>query len=165
MSAKPIASLEPIIMVEGQSYSLAATCRSVAKPMAGLSWDTELPGRSKNHSFDDGVASIQFSLHPLRSMNGQKLDCLVWHPSQKGPHRITNNLTVHCESSFLMCKYRKASHNKKFGVKKETMSIAEIFTGFLVHFHLVFIMDCSSETIALLFFPSVLPLGILLKLT
>lgn len=106
LTAKPIASLDPIVMVEGQSYSLAATCRSVAKPMAGLSWDTELPGRSKNHSFDDGVASIQFSLHPLRSMNGQKLDCLVWHPSQNGPHRILNNLTVHCESSSaLFCRF------------------------------------------------------------
>ncbi|KAA0723019.1 Nectin-4 Nectin cell adhesion molecule 4 [Triplophysa tibetana] len=107
---KPIASLEPIIMVEGQSYSLAATCRSVAKPMAGLSWDTELPGRSKNHSFDDGVASIQFSLHPLRSMNGQKLDCLVWHPSQKGPHRITNNLTVHYPPNALISGYEDNWH-------------------------------------------------------
>nr|XP_055052548.1 nectin-4 isoform X1 [Misgurnus anguillicaudatus] len=92
---KPITSLEPMILVEGQTFRLAATCRSVAKPMAALSWDTELPGQSQNRTFDDGVASIQFSLHPLRSMNGQKLDCLVWHPSQNGPKRIVNNLVVH----------------------------------------------------------------------
>ncbi|KAL1271760.1 hypothetical protein QQF64_030776, partial [Cirrhinus molitorella] len=92
---KPITSLQPFVLVEGQSFRPAAICRSVAKPMAGLSWDTELAGQSQNRSMDGEVASIQFSLHPLRNMNGQKLDCLVWHPSQKGPERITNNLIVH----------------------------------------------------------------------
>ncbi|XP_051993950.1 nectin-4-like isoform X2 [Xyrauchen texanus] len=102
---KPITSLEPVILVEGQSFRVAATCRSVAKPIAGLSWDTDLPGQSQNRSFDDGVASIQFSLHPLRGMNGQKLDCLVWHPSQNGPRRISNNLVVHYPPSALISGY------------------------------------------------------------
>ncbi|XP_051571945.1 nectin-4-like isoform X2 [Myxocyprinus asiaticus] len=102
---KPITSLEPVILVEGQSFRVAATCRSVAKPMAGLSWDTDLPGQSQNRSFDGGVASIQFSLHPLRSMNGQKLDCLVWHPSQNGPRRISNNLVVHYPPNVLISGY------------------------------------------------------------
>ncbi|XP_073693411.1 nectin-4 isoform X2 [Garra rufa] len=92
---KPITSLKPFVLVEGQSFRPAAICRSVAKPMAGLSWDTELAGQSQNRSSDGEVASIQFSLHPLRNMNGQKLDCLVWHPSQKGPERIHNRLEVH----------------------------------------------------------------------
>ncbi|XP_051505920.1 nectin-4-like isoform X2 [Myxocyprinus asiaticus] len=102
---KPITSLEPVILVEGQSFRVAATCRSVAKPMAGLSWDTDLPGQSQNRSLDDGVASIQFSLHPLRSMNGQKLDCLVWHPSQNGPRKISNNLIVHYPPNALISDY------------------------------------------------------------
>lgn len=92
---KPITSLEPMILVEGQTFRTAATCRSVAKPIAALSWDTELAGQSQNRTFEDGVASIQFSLHPVRNMNGQKLDCLVWHPSQNGPKRIVNKLIVH----------------------------------------------------------------------
>ncbi|XP_016330306.1 nectin-4 isoform X2 [Sinocyclocheilus anshuiensis] len=102
---KPITSLQPFILVEGQSFGPAAVCRSVAKPMAGLSWDTELAGQSQNRSSDGEVASIQFSLHPLRNMNGQKLDCLVWHPSQKGPERISSNLIVHYPPNALISGY------------------------------------------------------------
>ncbi|MCJ8731678.1 hypothetical protein PDJAM_G00202290 [Pangasius djambal] len=92
---KPISTLDPIILVEGQSFRLAATCRAVAKPQPGLSWDTDLPGQSQNRTLDNGVTSIQYSLHPLRSMNGRKLDCLVWHPSLKSPRRLSNDLVVH----------------------------------------------------------------------
>ncbi|KTF76113.1 hypothetical protein cypCar_00024560 [Cyprinus carpio] len=102
---KPITSLQPFVLVEGQSFRPAAICRSVAKPMAGLSWDTELAGQSQNRSSDGEVASIQFSLHPLRNMNGQKLDCLIWHPSQKGPVRISNNLVVHYPPNALISGY------------------------------------------------------------
>ncbi|XP_026122403.1 nectin-4-like isoform X1 [Carassius auratus] len=102
---KPITSLQPFVLVEGESFRPAAVCRSVAKPMAGLSWDTELAGQSQNRSLDSEVASIQFSLHPLRNMNGQKLDCLVWHPSQKGPVRISNNLVVHYPPNALISGY------------------------------------------------------------
>lgn len=97
LSAKPISTLDPNIVVEGQPFGLVATCRAMAKPQPGLSWDTDLPGASQNRSLDNGVASIQYSLHPLRSMNGHRLDCLVWHPSLKSPRRLTNNLVVHCE--------------------------------------------------------------------
>ncbi|XP_016371076.1 nectin-4-like isoform X2 [Sinocyclocheilus rhinocerous] len=102
---KPITSLQPFVLVEGQSFRPAAICRSVAKPMAGLSWDTELAGQSQNRSSDGEVASIQFSLHPLRNMNGQKLDCLAWHPSQKGPVRFSNNLVVHYPPNALISGY------------------------------------------------------------
>ncbi|XP_016144601.1 nectin-4-like [Sinocyclocheilus grahami] len=102
---KPITSLQPFVLVEGQSFRPAAICRSVAKPMAGLSWDTELAGQSQNRSSDGEVASIQFSLHPLRNMNGQKLDCLVWHSSQKGPVRFSNNLVVHYPPNALISGY------------------------------------------------------------
>uniref|UniRef100_A0A9J8D3P2 Nectin cell adhesion molecule 4a n=1 Tax=Cyprinus carpio carpio TaxID=630221 RepID=A0A9J8D3P2_CYPCA len=102
---KPITSLQPFILIEGQSFRPAAICRSVAKPMAGLSWDTELAGQSQNRSLDGEVASIQFSLHPLRNMNGQKLDCLVWHPTKKGPERISNNLIVHYPPNALISGY------------------------------------------------------------
>ncbi|XP_038587271.1 nectin-4 [Micropterus salmoides] len=90
----PISSVDPVILVEGQSYRQAASCRSVARPPPSLSWDTELPGKSINRS-DNIAVSSHFSLHPLRSMNGKKLDCLVWHPTLPGPRRITNNLVVH----------------------------------------------------------------------
>ncbi|XP_027025071.1 nectin-4 [Tachysurus fulvidraco] len=92
---KPISTLDPIVLVEGQSFRLAATCRAMAKPQPGLSWDTDLPGQSQNRSLDNGVSSIQYSLHPLRSMNGRKLDCLIWHPSLESPRRISNQLVVH----------------------------------------------------------------------
>ncbi|XP_058251607.1 nectin-4 isoform X2 [Hemibagrus wyckioides] len=92
---KPISTLDPVILVEGQSFRLAATCRAMAKPQPGLSWDTDLPGQSQNRSLDNGVTSIQYLLHPLRSMNGRKLDCLVWHPSLKSSLRLTNQLVVH----------------------------------------------------------------------
>lgn len=83
--------------MEGQSFRVAATCRAMAKPQPGLSWDTDLPGQSQNRSMDNGVTSIQYLLHPLRSMNGRKLDCLVWHPSLGSPRRLTNYLVVHCK--------------------------------------------------------------------
>lgn len=95
--AKPIATLDPTILEEGQLFQVVATCRAMAKPQPGLSWDTDLPGLSQNRSLDNGVASIQYSLHPLRNMNGHKLDCLVWHPSLKSPRRLTNQLIVHCK--------------------------------------------------------------------
>ncbi|KAK7170950.1 hypothetical protein R3I94_000989 [Phoxinus phoxinus] len=107
---KPITSLKDFILVEGESFRPAATCRSMAKPIAGLSWDTDLSGQSQNLSSDGLVASIQFSLHPLRSMNGQKLDCLVWHPSQKGPQRISNKLTVHYPPNALISGYEDSWH-------------------------------------------------------
>ncbi|KAJ8261546.1 hypothetical protein GJAV_G00155570, partial [Gymnothorax javanicus] len=90
----PITSLEPVRMVEGQDYSAAATCRSVALPPPRLSWDTELAGQPQNHSYEGGSVSTQFSLFPLRSMNGKRLDCLVWHPSQAKPRRLQNRLVV-----------------------------------------------------------------------
>ncbi|XP_077086616.1 nectin-4 isoform X2 [Siphateles boraxobius] len=91
----PISSLEPVILQEGQSFRSAALCRSVAHPAALLSWDTDVPGHSQNRSGEDGVVTSQFSLHPLRSMNGQRLDCLVWHPALDGPSRLINTLIVH----------------------------------------------------------------------
>ncbi|XP_067309022.1 nectin-4 [Pseudorasbora parva] len=91
----PISSLEPVILTEGQSFGLAASCRSVGHPQPILSWDTDLPGRVQNRSGEDGVMTSQFSLRPLRSMNGRRLDCLVWHPALEGPFRIQNRLTVH----------------------------------------------------------------------
>lgn len=101
-SAKPISTLDPSILVEEQSFRVAATCRAMAKPQPGLSWDTDLPGQSQNRSLDNGVSSIQYFLHPLRSMNGRKLDCLVWHPSLKSPRRLTNVLVVHCEFNIML---------------------------------------------------------------
>ncbi|KAM8746858.1 nectin-4-like [Acanthopagrus schlegelii] len=91
----PISSLDPVILVEGQSYRQAASCRSVARPPPRLTWDTDLNGQSVNRSSDNGAVSSYYSLHPLRSMNGKKLDCLVWHPTFTGPRRIPYNLVVH----------------------------------------------------------------------
>ncbi|CAM9149350.1 unnamed protein product, partial [Lampetra planeri] len=91
----PISSLDPVIMVEGQTFRLAASCRSVARPLPHLSWDTDLNGLSVNRTSDNGAVSTQYSLHPLRSMNGKKLDCVVRHPTLSGPRRLRNNLVVH----------------------------------------------------------------------
>ncbi|XP_034413511.1 nectin-4 isoform X2 [Cyclopterus lumpus] len=91
----PIASLEPVILVEGQPYRQAASCRSVARPPPRLSWDTDLNGQAVDRSSDNGAVSSHYSLHPLRSMNGKMLDCLVWHPTMTDPRRLTNRLVVH----------------------------------------------------------------------
>ncbi|XP_011486071.1 nectin-4 isoform X1 [Oryzias latipes] len=91
----PITSLDPFILVEGQPSQKAASCRSSGHPAPRLSWDTELLGSSDNRSFSGGVVSIQFSLSAKKSMNGEKLDCLVWHPAFSAPKRIKNNLVVH----------------------------------------------------------------------
>ncbi|XP_070775307.1 nectin-4 isoform X2 [Enoplosus armatus] len=90
----PIASLEPVLLVEGQSYRVVATCRAVGRPLPHVSWDTDLPGQSQNRTSDGGSVSSYYSLHPLRSMNGKKLDCLVWHPGLEQPRRISNRLVV-----------------------------------------------------------------------
>ncbi|XP_059418940.1 nectin-4 [Carassius carassius] len=91
----PISSLDPVILEEGQSFQAAAFCRAVGHPPPRLSWDTDVPGQSQNRTGEDGVVTSQFSLHPLRSMNKRRLDCLVWHPALDGPHRISNELIVH----------------------------------------------------------------------
>ncbi|XP_072524437.1 nectin-4 [Salminus brasiliensis] len=91
---KPIAMLEPVILNEGQSFRIAATCRAVGLPLPHLSWDTDLPGQSQNKSSEDKVTS-NFFLHPFRSLNGQRLDCLVWHPALQQPQRLKNTLVVH----------------------------------------------------------------------
>lgn len=96
-AAIPISSLEPLTLVEGQSYRKAALCRSIARPPPRLSWDTQLNGQSTNRSTDNGAVTSHYSLHPLRAMNGMKLDCLVWHPTSQSPRRLKNNLVVHCE--------------------------------------------------------------------
>lgn len=90
----PISSLEPVILVEGQSFGVAASCRAVGRPPPHLSWDTDLPGQSQNRTNEGGSVSSYYSLHPLRSMNGKKLDCLVWHPGLQQPRRLSNSLVV-----------------------------------------------------------------------
>lgn len=85
-------------VVEGPDYRLVASCRSVARPAPRLTWDTDLNGQSVSRSSESGGAvSSHFSLYPLRSMNGMKLDCLVSHPSYSEPRRLQNQLVVHCE--------------------------------------------------------------------
>ncbi|XP_060940545.1 nectin-4-like [Limanda limanda] len=90
----PISTLDPVILKEGDSYRLAATCRAVGRPPPRLSWDSDLPGHSKKDIRQGGSVYSYFFLHPLRSMNGKKLDCLVWHPGLNGSHRISNLLEV-----------------------------------------------------------------------
>nr|XP_046236440.1 nectin-4 [Scatophagus argus] len=91
----PIATLDPVILVEGQTYRQAASCRCVARPPPRLSWDSDLSGQSTNRSTANGVVISYYSLKPLRDMNGKKLDCLVWHPTLLAPRRLTNSLVVH----------------------------------------------------------------------
>ncbi|KAM6919205.1 nectin-4 [Xenentodon cancila] len=90
----PISSLYPVTLVEGQEFGVVASCRAVGRPLPQLSWDTDLQGLSQSRISEGGTVTSLYSLHPLRSMNGKKLDCLVSHPGLKEPHRITNNLVV-----------------------------------------------------------------------
>uniref|UniRef100_A0A668T6I7 Ig-like domain-containing protein n=1 Tax=Oreochromis aureus TaxID=47969 RepID=A0A668T6I7_OREAU len=90
----PISSLDPVTLVEGQSFRVAATCRAIGHPLPILSWDTDMSGTVQNRTSETGSVSSYFSLHPLRSMNGKKLDCLVWHPGLEEPRRISNRLEV-----------------------------------------------------------------------
>ncbi|XP_061152158.1 nectin-4 isoform X1 [Syngnathus typhle] len=90
----PIASLEPVVLVEGQSFRVAASCRAVGHPPPTLSWDTTVPGQTQTRVNEGGSVSSYYSLHPLRSMNGRRLDCLVRHPGLEHPRRIPNQLVV-----------------------------------------------------------------------
>ncbi|KAM4557443.1 nectin-4 [Fundulus diaphanus] len=90
----PISSLDPVTMVEGDPFGEVASCRAVGKPVPWLTWDTDLPGRTQNRTAESGAVSSRYFLHPLRSMNGKKLDCLVWHPGLEKPRRISNRLVV-----------------------------------------------------------------------
>ncbi|XP_056148923.1 nectin-4 isoform X2 [Lampris incognitus] len=90
----PISSLDPVDLVEGQSFGVAASCRAVGRPSPRLSWDTDLPGRAMNRTSEGGAVSSYYYLHPLRSMNGKSLDCLVWHPSLERPRRLSHSLVV-----------------------------------------------------------------------
>ncbi|XP_056913665.1 nectin-4 [Takifugu flavidus] len=91
----PIAALEPEVLVEGQTFRVAASCRAVGRPRPRLTWNTDLPGQYTDRIKEDGSVSSFYSLHPLRSMNGKKLDCMVWHAGLEQPRRITNYLIVH----------------------------------------------------------------------
>ncbi|XP_049604460.1 nectin-4 isoform X3 [Syngnathus scovelli] len=91
----PIASLDPVVLVEGQSFRVAASCRAVGRPPPTLSWDTSVPGQTQNRFNEGASVSSHYSLHPLRSMNGKRLDCLVRHPGLEHPRRIPNQLVVH----------------------------------------------------------------------
>ncbi|XP_054914417.1 nectin-4 isoform X2 [Poeciliopsis prolifica] len=103
----PISSLDPVVVKEGDSYKVVASCRSVAVPPPELSWDTELNGHAVKQISDKGVVSTHFSLHPLRSMNGKKLDCLVQHPEYDKPRRIENRLVVHFPPNSKVSGYSK----------------------------------------------------------
>ncbi|CAL8343176.1 unnamed protein product [Merluccius merluccius] len=91
----PISSLEPVVLAEGESYRVAASCRAVGRPAPRLSWDTELPGKPQDRATEAGAVSSHYSLHPLRSMNAKRLDCLVSHPGLRQPIRHSNRLVVH----------------------------------------------------------------------
>ncbi|XP_069034327.1 nectin-4 [Embiotoca jacksoni] len=90
----PISSLDPEVLVEGQPFGVVASCRAVGRPVPQLSWDTDLPGQFQDRTSEGGSVSSYYSLHPLRSMNGKKLDCLVSHPGLDQPRRISNHLLV-----------------------------------------------------------------------
>ncbi|XP_072296316.1 nectin-4 [Eucyclogobius newberryi] len=90
----PIWSVEPVVMREGQPFGLAASCRAVGRPAPTLAWDTPLAGKVQNRSGENGAVSTLFSVHPLRSMNGKRLDCLMWYPGLQQPERRTNTLEV-----------------------------------------------------------------------
>ncbi|KAM9789457.1 nectin-4 [Neosynchiropus ocellatus] len=91
----PLSSVYPEVMVEGQSFRRAAACRAAGRPRPRLTWDTDLTGRVEEREGEEGSASTYFLLHPLRSMNGKRLDCLVWHPGLEQPMRLRNTLEVH----------------------------------------------------------------------
>ncbi|XP_028283098.1 nectin-4 isoform X2 [Parambassis ranga] len=91
----PISTLDPVILVEGQPFGVVASCRAVGRPAPTLSWDTDLSGQIQDRSSEAGSVSSYYSLHPLRSMNEKKLDCLMSHPGLEQPRRITNRLVVH----------------------------------------------------------------------
>lgn len=114
----PISSVEPVVLVEGQSFRVAASCRAVGRPAPRLSWDTDLPGQSQNHTTKGGSVSSHYSLHPLRGMNGKRLDCLVWHPAFKEPRRISNHLEVQCE---LKLKVTVMMSSDTFGTRTEPL--------------------------------------------
>ncbi|XP_073713821.1 nectin-4 isoform X2 [Misgurnus anguillicaudatus] len=90
----PISTLDAVILQEGQSSRMAASCRSVGYPPPRLSWDTDITGQSQNRTGDNGLVTSEFSLNPVRGMNGHRLDCLVWHPALDKPRRLQNNLIV-----------------------------------------------------------------------
>ncbi|KAL0966297.1 hypothetical protein UPYG_G00293520 [Umbra pygmaea] len=90
----PISSLDPVVLEEGQLLRVAAYCRSVGRPPPRLTWDTDLHGHVLNRTSAGGLVSSHFSLYPRRSMNGKRLDCLVWHPALEQPRRITSHLEV-----------------------------------------------------------------------
>lgn len=133
-SGIPISTLEPVILREGESFRVAATCRAIGLPPPQLSWDTDVPGQSLNRSSEDGVVTSQYLLHPLRSMNGRKLDCLVWHPALDHPRRLSNPLVVHCES-FSRPDY---FYNMRFGSRINLPYNVLIF--FLCIFCIIFII-------------------------
>ncbi|XP_038124348.1 nectin-4-like [Cyprinodon tularosa] len=91
----PITDLVLHNVKEGDPYKQVASCRSFARPPPRLSWDTELNGRSVNHTSESCQISINYYLHPVRGMNGKKLDCLVWHPAFSEPRRLKSALVVH----------------------------------------------------------------------
>ncbi|CAB1426929.1 unnamed protein product [Pleuronectes platessa] len=54
----PISSLDPVILKEGDSYRLAATCKAEGRPRPRLSWDTDLPGQAKKDIREGPISNL-----------------------------------------------------------------------------------------------------------
>ncbi|XP_023646874.1 nectin-4-like isoform X2 [Paramormyrops kingsleyae] len=104
---KPISHLEPVVLMEGQPRSVAATCRSAARPLPVVTWDTELKGQIQNRTSSIRSVATYYFIEPLRSMDGKKLDCLVSHPSLPQPYRISNYLVVHYSPEAAISGYKE----------------------------------------------------------
>ncbi|XP_076847549.1 nectin-4 [Brachyhypopomus gauderio] len=113
----PISSLDPVVLEEGQTKRLAATCRAVGLPLPRLSWDTNITGTSQNRTSEDGVVTSNFLLRPLRDMDGSRLDCLVWHPALESPRRLRNTLVVHFPPDAVVAGYDRSWLVDKTGVE------------------------------------------------
>uniref|UniRef100_W5LYC7 Ig-like domain-containing protein n=1 Tax=Lepisosteus oculatus TaxID=7918 RepID=W5LYC7_LEPOC len=93
----PISSLDPVSppLVEGQGFNVAAICKSWGYPTPTIAWETELNGTPQTTPSEGGKVSSKYSLHPVRALNGKKLDCVITHPSFSQPRRLSHRLVVH----------------------------------------------------------------------
>ncbi|XP_044210065.1 nectin-3-like protein [Thunnus albacares] len=97
---KVFVSAGPTALLDGGNESLVATCRAEqGRPAAEVFWETELKGRSENHSQDElngtTTVHVRYLWQPQSYAQGKTLTCVVRHPALQTEFRIPYTLNVH----------------------------------------------------------------------
>ncbi|XP_041036594.1 nectin-4-like isoform X2 [Carcharodon carcharias] len=114
-------------LLEGDRGALAATCVTTgSSPRATIRWESEVAGKQEEAFIENtnGTTTIssRFYLDPVRSMEGQKLSCLVNHSTFAKPARLDHQLSVYYVPEVSI---RKSSNDWYVGMENAELTCEE----------------------------------------